>query len=87
MGLRAGCHMFEISIVEFLEPPESRPPPRHFAPTSRQLLRVGFTTREAGVLMDNEAAEQVFLDSLGQISVPGSKSRAWALSESRSLSF
>ena len=78
MGLRAGCYMFEISILEFLEPPEERPAPRHAAPTSRQLLRVGFTTQEADVLMDNEAEDQVFLDSLGQISMPGSKSRVRA---------
>lgn len=68
--------MFEITIVELLEPIEGEPRPRA-APASRQLLRVGFSTLEAGVLMDNAAEGQVFVDSLGQLSLPGSKARVF----------
>eukprot|EP00439_Symbiodinium_sp_Y106_P004424 s1375_g1.t1 len=76
VGAKGGCSMFEITIVELLEPIEGEPRPRA-APASRQLLRVGFSTLEAGVLMDNAAEGQVFVDSLGQLSLPGSKTRVF----------
>ncbi|CAJ1361575.1 unnamed protein product [Effrenium voratum] len=73
VGIKGGCYMFEITILELLDPVEGTAP--RGAPASRQLLRVGFTTSEAGVLMDNSAKDQVFLDSLGELSFPGTKSQ------------
>ncbi|CAE8733175.1 unnamed protein product [Polarella glacialis] len=72
VGLKAGRYMFEVKIVEFLDPYEgaqqsggSRAP--------RQLLRVGYSVKPEGPLLENTKEGQVFVDNLGLMSIPGSK--------------
>jgi len=64
VGLKSGRHMFEVKIVEYKNPAEpagAKVP----SPKPRNLLRVGFATNEAGVVLD--MAESVCFDSEGNL--------------------
>jgi len=64
VGVRKGRYMFEVKIVEVLnphEPPNSR---SSRAPMPRQLVRVGFSTQDSSLFL-GETEESVCFDSEG----------------------
>jgi len=65
VGLKSGRHMFEVKIVEYKNPAEpagAKSP----SPKPRNLLRVGFASNEASVILP-DMAESVCFDSDGNL--------------------
>mmetsp|Transcript_12280 Transcript_12280/g.30968 ORF Transcript_12280/g.30968 Transcript_12280/m.30968 type:complete len:908 (-) Transcript_12280:116-2839(-) len=64
VGMKAGRYMFEVKIVETLNPAEASAGARSRVPMPRQLLRIGFSAA-ASPLVLGDSEEHVFFDSEG----------------------
>eukprot|EP00933_Yihiella_yeosuensis_P033903 TRINITY_DN274_c2_g1_i1.p1 TRINITY_DN274_c2_g1~~TRINITY_DN274_c2_g1_i1.p1 ORF type:complete len:838 (-),score=324.38 TRINITY_DN274_c2_g1_i1:132-2645(-) len=75
VGIKAGRYMYEVKIIETLNPAEIHAAPRNKVMGSRQLARLGFSTSDSPVLLgDGEAS--VFFDAEGYFSAGKVKTRA-----------
>lgn len=64
VGLKAGRYLFEVKIIEALNPAEISNGPRGKVPVPRQLVRVGFSTAKSSlVLGDGDGG--IYFDSEG----------------------
>merc|ERR1712087_58330 len=51
VGIKAGRYMYEVKIIEALNPAESSGAQRGRVPMPRQLVRLGFSTSSAGLIL------------------------------------
>merc|ERR1719382_702151 len=74
VGLKAGRYMFEVTVVESLNPMEVRGQQGH-SPQPRQLLRLGFSTAGSSLFL-GDGADSVCFDSDGSSPRDGITSKA-----------
>merc|ERR1719215_386266 len=64
VGMKAGRYMFEVKIVETLNPAEASAGARNRVPAPRQLVRIGFSAAASPLIL-GDSEEHVFFDSEG----------------------
>jgi len=64
-GVKAGRYMFEVKIVEVLNPYEGQAHRQGKTPLPKQVVRVGFSTKGSGPLLDESTGKCCFFDSEG----------------------
>lgn len=72
VGLKSGRYMYEVKIIEALNPAESAQQVRGRVPMPRQLVRLGFSTSSSSLLL-GESEEHVYFDSEGSYCAGKSK--------------
>jgi len=76
VGMKAGRYMYEVKIIEALNPAESSGGQRGRVPMPRQLVRLGFSTTKAPLIL-GEGNESAYFDSEGfYVSGKGKKTPA-----------
>jgi len=73
LGMKGGRYMFEVKIVEALNPSEATVPAGRRVPMPRQLVRLGFSLAKSELIL-GESPEGVCFDSEGHFTADGKKS-------------
>eukprot|EP00927_Polykrikos_kofoidii_P016231 TRINITY_DN17309_c0_g1_i1.p1 TRINITY_DN17309_c0_g1~~TRINITY_DN17309_c0_g1_i1.p1 ORF type:complete len:952 (-),score=239.03 TRINITY_DN17309_c0_g1_i1:137-2992(-) len=72
IGLKTGRYLFEVKVVEMLNPLEAVVGARRSSPTPRQLVRIGFSLSGSDLIL-GETTEGICFDSEGTFIADGAK--------------
>eukprot|EP00933_Yihiella_yeosuensis_P072094 TRINITY_DN8038_c0_g2_i2.p1 TRINITY_DN8038_c0_g2~~TRINITY_DN8038_c0_g2_i2.p1 ORF type:complete len:463 (+),score=119.39 TRINITY_DN8038_c0_g2_i2:63-1451(+) len=75
VGMKAGRYMFEVKMIESLNPAESSQGASGRVPQPRQIVKIGFSTENSPLVL-GDSVEHIFFDSEGWFTAERMKKRS-----------